>query len=102
MEQRKICILGLGYVGLPTAVMFATHGHKIVGVDINDTIVAAINNARSVIKEPYLDILVHAAVKSGNLRAQREPEEADVFIIAVPTPIKPDRTADMSYVLEAA
>ncbi len=101
MGKQKICIIGLGYIGLPTAVMFATHGHKIVGVDVNDNIVTAINDARSIIKEPYLDILVQAAVKSGNLKAQKVPEEADVFIIAVPTPIQSDKTADMSYVVAA-
>lgn len=101
MGKQKICIIGLGYIGLPTAVMFATHGHKIVGVDVNDNIITAINDARSIIKEPYLNILVQAAVKSGNLKAQKVPEEADVFIIAVPTPIQSDKTADMSYVIAA-
>lgn len=102
MGKKKICIIGLGYIGLPTAVMFATHGHKIVGVDLNDNIISTLNNARSTIKEPYLDILVQAAVKSGNLVAQKVPEESDVFIIAVPTPVKPDKTADMSFVVAAA
>lgn len=101
MERQKICIIGLGYIGLPTAVMFATHGHKIVGVDTNDSVINALKSAKSIIKEPYLDILVQAAVKSGNLKAQKMPEEADIFIIAVPTPIKPDKTADMSYVIDA-
>lgn len=102
MEKKKICIIGLGYIGLPTAVMFATHGHRIAGVDLNDNIISMLNNARSTIKEPYLDILVQAAVKSGNLVARKVPEESDVFIIAVPTPVKPDKTADMSYVVAAA
>lgn len=102
MDKKKICIIGLGYIGLPTAVMFATHGHKIIGVDLNESVIVALNSARSIIKEPYLDILVQAAVKSGNLQAQKLPEEADVFIIAVPTPVKPDKTADMSCVVAAA
>ena len=101
MEKLKIYVIGLGYIGLPTAVMFATHGHKVVGVDVNETVVEALNDARIIIKEPYLDILVHGAVNSGNLKAQTVPEEADVFIIAVPTPIQSDKTADMSYVVEA-
>lgn len=101
MERQKICIIGLGYIGLPTAVMFATHGHKIIGVDSNDSVINALKSAKSIIREPYLDILVQAAVKSGNLIAQKMPEEADVFIIAVPTPINPDKTADMSYVIAA-
>lgn len=100
--KQKICIIGLGYIGLPTAAMFATHGHSIVGVDINEVTVNAINQGKIVIEEPYLDIMVQAAVTSGNLRAQTYPEEADVFIIAVPTPITADKKADMSYVEQAA
>lgn len=101
MDKKKICIIGLGYIGLPTAVMFATHGHKIVGVDLDERILSALKDAKSLIKEPYLDILVQAAVKSGNLNAQMIPEEADAFIIAVPTPMKSDKTADMSCVIAA-
>jgi len=101
MEKKKICVMGLGYIGLPTAVMFATHGHKIVGVDVNEAVIEALNDARIIIKEPYLDLLVHGAVISGNLKAQTMPEEADVFIIAVPTPIQHDKTADMSFVTAA-
>ncbi|MCX7920991.1 MAG: nucleotide sugar dehydrogenase [Clostridia bacterium] len=99
--KKKICIIGLGYIGLPTAAMFATHGHKIVGVDINKSVVDALNQGKIIIEEPYLDIMVQAAVTSGNLRAQTAPEEADVFIIAVPTPINKDKTADMTYVKSA-
>lgn len=100
--KKKICILGLGYIGLPTAAMFATHGHKIVGVDINQKIVDALNEGKITIYEPYLDILVHAAVTSGNLRGSTQPEEADAFIISVPTPITEEKVADMSYVEIAA
>lgn len=100
--KKKICIIGLGYIGLPTAAMFATHGHKIIGVDINTNVVNALNQGKIIIEEPYLDIMVQAAVTSGNLRAQTAPEEADVFIISVPTPINKDKTADMSYVKSAA
>lgn len=100
--KKKICIIGLGYIGLPTAAMFATHGHKIVGVDINTNIVNALNQGKIIIEEPYLDIMVQAAVASENLRARTTPEESDVFIIAVPTPINKDKTADMSYVRSAA
>ena len=82
--------------------MFATHGHKIVGVDINKNIVEALNQGKIIIEEPYLDIMVQAAVTSGNLVASTEPVEADVFIISVPTPINPDKTADMRYVESAA
>jgi UDP-N-acetyl-D-mannosaminuronic acid dehydrogenase len=99
--KKKICIIGLGYIGLPTAAMFATHGHKIVGVDINKNVVGALNQGKIIIEEPYLDIMVQAAVSSGNLKAQTTPEESDVFIISVPTPINSDKTADMTYVKSA-
>lgn len=101
MDKKKICILGLGYIGLPTAAMFATHGHRIVGVDIKEEVVNELNEGRITISEPYLDIMVQAAVTSGNLRGKTKPEEADVFIISVPTPITDDKKADMSYVISA-
>lgn len=101
MDKKKICIIGLGYIGLPTAAMFATHGHKIIGVDINRPVVEALNNGKITINEPYLDIMVQASVTSGNLVAYTEPKEADVFIIAVPTPITNDKKADMTYVVNA-
>jgi len=101
MDKKKICVLGLGYIGLPTAAMFATHGHQIVGVDVKEEIINALNNGKITINEPYLDIMVQAAVTSGNLVAQKEPERADVFIIAVPTPITEDKKADMAFVISA-
>lgn len=100
--KKKICILGLGYIGLPTAAMFATHGHPITGVDVNPEVVQALNQGKIIIEEPYLDIMVQAAVTSGNLTASTEPTEADVFIIAVPTPMNQDKTANLTYVKEAA
>ncbi len=100
-NKKKICIIGLGYIGLPTAAMFATHGHAIVGVDVKKEVVDSLNQGKIIIEEPYLDIMVQAAVTSGNLRAQSTPEEADVFIISVPTPINSDKTADMTYVRKA-
>ena len=100
-NKKKICIIGLGYIGLPTAAMFATHGHPIVGVDVKKEVVESLNQGKIIIEEPYLDIMVQAAVTSGNLRAQLTPEEADVFIISVPTPINADKTADMTYVRKA-
>lgn len=101
MNRKKICILGLGYIGLPTAAMFATHGHETVGVDIDENVVSALNEGRIIISEPYLDIMVQAAVISGNLTGKCVPEQADVFIISVPTPITAKRGADMSYVISA-
>jgi UDP-N-acetyl-D-mannosaminuronic acid dehydrogenase len=104
-NKQKICVMGLGYIGLPTASMLATKGHQVLGVDINPKTVDTINEGNIHIVEPDLDILVRSAVGSGNLRASLTPQEADTFIIAVPTPFKKTDTnpkaPDISYV-EAA
>jgi UDP-N-acetyl-D-mannosaminuronic acid dehydrogenase len=100
--KKNICVIGLGYIGLPTAAMFASHGYRILGVDTNNNVVNSLNEGRIIIEEPYLDVMVKAAVSSGNLRASASPEKAGVFIICVPTPIKEDNTADMSHVRSAA
>jgi UDP-N-acetyl-D-mannosaminuronic acid dehydrogenase len=100
--MNRICILGLGYIGLPTAAMFATHGYQVVGVDVNNRVVNILNNGDIHIQEPGLKTLVQAAIKSGNLRVVSEPEPADIFIIAVPTPITADKRADLRYVQSAA
>jgi len=86
MKQNEICVLGLGYIGLPTASIFATKGKLVLGVDVVQSVVDTINEGRIHIEEPDLDILVRAAVQSGNLKAATKPEPADTFIIAVPTP----------------
>lgn len=99
--KKKICVIGLGYIGLPTAAMFATHGHQVIGVDVNTKVVDALNKGEITIEEPYLDIMVQAAVTSGNLVACMQPQEADAFIIAVPTPITNEKKADMKYVVSA-
>jgi UDP-N-acetyl-D-mannosaminuronic acid dehydrogenase len=99
---KKICVLGLGYIGLPTAAMFATHGFQVVGVDVNGQVVKTLNNGEVHIHEPGLKTLVQAALKSGNLRVASQPEPADAFIIAVPTPITADKRADLRYVQAAA
>jgi len=93
-----ICIIGLGYIGLPTAAMFATHGHNVLGVDVNRKVIDALSQGKIIIEEPFLEEAVSRAVKQGTLRASTEPENSDVFIICVPTPIMPDKTADLSYV----
>lgn len=93
-----ICIIGLGYIGLPTAAMFATHGHRVLGVDVNQKVIDALNKGKIIIEEPNLEETVNVAVKEGTLRAAMEPEESDAFIICVPTPIKSDKTADLTYV----
>lgn len=84
MAMKKISVIGLGYIGLPTAAIFAAHDHKIIGVDTNERIVNALNQGKIIIEEPYLDKMVESAVRSGNLIGKTKPEPADVFIIAVP------------------
>ena len=105
MRDEKICVVGLGYIGLPTASMFAAQGFDVLGVDVNPTVVQTINAGEIHIEEPGLRTLVSAAVNSGQLRAAMAPEEADVFIIAVPTPCRDieggERRSDLTYV-EAA
>jgi len=91
---HKICVLGLGYIGLPTAAMLATHGFTVIGVDVNQDVVGVINNGDIHIEEPGLRTLVQAAVKSGNLKAMAKPSEADAFIIAVPTPLRAGRAEE--------
>jgi UDP-N-acetyl-D-mannosaminuronic acid dehydrogenase len=98
MTTTRICVLGLGYIGLPTASLLATKGYRVYGVDVTQRVVDTINEGRIHIVEPDLDILVRAAVSSGNLTASLEPSEADVFVIAVPTPFKGDHEPDLSYV----
>lgn len=88
MNFNKICVIGLGYIGLPTASTFATHGIQVVGVDVNQRVVQTLKNGEIHIHEPGLRTLVQAAIKSGNLSITDHPEEADAFIIAVPTPFK--------------
>lgn len=102
MKFSKICVLGLGYIGLPTAGTFATCGMKVVGVDVNPKVVDTLQNGDLHIQEPGLRTIVQAAFQSGNLSIQPEPAEADAFIIAVPTPIHEDKTADLSCVTSAA
>lgn len=87
---KKICMIGLGYIGLPTAAVFASRKVNVIGVDINQHAVDTINKGEIHIVEPELDILVHSTVKEGFLRATTTPEEADAFIMAVPTPFKGD------------
>src|SRR3972149_3168626 len=96
--DKTICVVGLGYIGLPTASLLGTKGFKVHGVDASPQIVDTINQGRIHIVEPDLDILVKSAVQSGNLSAGLEPKQADVFIIAVPTPFKGNHEPDLSYV----
>lgn len=100
-SNRTVCVVGLGYIGLPTAALLASRGHHIYGVDVNKKAVDTINQGKIHIVEPDLDTFVHAAVESGKLTAHLEPQPADVFIIAVPTPFREDHQPDLAYV-EAA
>jgi len=100
--NKTICVVGLGYIGLPTASILGTKGYRVVGVDASTKVVETINRGEIHFFEPDLDILVRSAVNSGNLVAVSEPQTADIFIIAVPTPLDDgDKTPDISYV-EAA
>lgn len=102
VEFKKICVLGLGYIGLPTASTFATHGLKVIGVDVNRSVIETLRNGGLHIQEPGLRMLVQAAVGSGNLVISESPEPADAFIIAVPTPFFENKRADLRSVVSAA
>ncbi|PKL40387.1 MAG: UDP-N-acetyl-D-mannosamine dehydrogenase [Candidatus Riflebacteria bacterium HGW-Riflebacteria-1] len=99
--MKQICVLGLGYIGLPTSSILAAKGYQVLGVDVSKRVVDTINSGKIHITEPDLDLFVKAAVQSGKLRASLTPEPAEAFIIAVPTPFKDGKKPDMSYV-EAA
>jgi UDP-N-acetyl-D-mannosaminuronic acid dehydrogenase len=101
-EFNKICVLGLGYVGLPTAAIFASHGVQVIGVDINEITVETINQGKIHIVEPGLDVMVNGAVSTGKLVADPQPQPADAYIIAVPTPFKNANKPDLSFVEAAA
>ncbi len=103
MKRRfeTVCVVGLGYVGLPTAAIFASRGLNVLGVDVNEQTVKLINQGKTHIVEPDLDILVNGAVATGKLSAATQPALADAFIIAVPTPFKDDHRPDLSFI-EAA
>ncbi len=101
MDRRDIVVMGLGYIGLPTASLLATRGHRVRGVDVNADVVRTISEGRIHIVEPELDVLVRSAVHSGGLTASTEPALADVFILAVPTPFREAHQPDVSYVLAA-
>ncbi|WP_278386784.1 UDP-N-acetyl-D-mannosamine dehydrogenase [Stutzerimonas kunmingensis] len=101
MPFQTISMIGLGYIGLPTATLFASRKKKVIGVDVSEHAVNTINSGRIHIVEPELDMLVHAAVSEGYLRATLKPEPADAFLIAVPTPFKDGHKPELSYI-EAA
>ena len=100
-QRKKICVIGLGYIGLPTAALLANRGYEVHGVDVVESTVETINRGEIHIVEPELDVFVQAAVKSGMLRAALVPTEADVFIIAVPTPFHEGYVPNIDYVVSA-
>lgn len=112
MNFQKICVIGLGYIGLPTASTFAAHGVNVTGVDVNSHIIETLNKGEIHIHEPGLHEAVQKAIASGKFKAAAKPEEADAFIIAVPTPFKENelgetngvkyKLADMRAVISAA
>jgi len=102
MNQTKtICVVGLGYIGLPTAALLANRGYQVHGVDVVQSTVDIINAGNIHIVEPELDIFVRSAVNSGNLKASLTPKESDVFIIAVPTPFHEGYVPNIDYVISA-
>ena len=102
MTFKTISVIGLGYIGLPTAAVFASRGIDVIGVDVSEKTVNTINEGRVHIVEPDLDIVVRGAVHAGKFRATTIAEPADAFLIAVPTPFKGDHEPDLSYVEAAA
>jgi len=101
-RYKTISVIGLGYIGLPTAAAFAARKIKVIGVDVNRHAVDTINQGKIHIVEPELDMVVHAAVTEGFLRATTTPEPADAFLVAVPTPFKGDHEPDLTYIEAAA
>src|SRR5699024_6533271 len=99
--SKKICVIGLGYIGLPTSVTFAEHGWDVTGVDINSLAVDELNKGKVHIKENGLDEVVEKVVNEKRFIARMAPVEADVFIITVPTPHNADSTANLSHVENA-
>jgi len=100
-QEKKICVIGLGYIGLPTAALLANRGYDVHGVDVVESTVDIINRGEIHIVEPELDTFVKAAVNSGNLKAALKPAKADVFIIAVPTPFHEGYVPNVDYIISA-
>lgn len=97
-KKFNICVMGLGYIGLPTAIVAADNGINVIGVDINPHVVETINKGQIHIIEPGLEELCDRVIGQGNLKAQTEPAESDVYLIVVPTPFTSDHEPDISYV----
>lgn len=100
--KKSICVVGLGYIGLPTAVMFANHGHRVHGVDVNEKVIDRIGNKILHIEENGLQERLNEAIDSGLLTVSMKPIESDVFILAVPSPIREDKSANLEYIRSAS
>lgn len=100
-DFSRISVIGLGYIGLPTAAVLASRGLNVLGVDVSEHAINTINQGKIHIVEPDLDMLVQAAVTTGKLKASLKPEPADAFLIAVPTPFKENKSPDLSYIKAA-
>ena len=97
-----VCVVGLGYIGLPTAAILAANGIKVVGVDVKQDNVDAINRGQVPFVEPDLEAFLVRGVESGLLSARTTPVPAEAYVIAVPTPFQSDKSADLSYIESAA
>jgi len=100
-RNKSVCVIGLGYIGLPTAALLANRNYKVHGVDVVQSTVDTINDGHIHIVEPELDIFVRSAVNSGNLKASLTPQDSDIFIIAVPTPFHEGFVPNIDYVVSA-
>ncbi len=104
MNKKSVCVVGLGYIGLPTSALLAANGFEVIGVDLNATAVDTINQGRVHIVEPDLDAFVRSAVSAGKLKAFTKPQKADIYMICVPTPFHEGEgtpTPNIDYVLAA-
>ena len=101
MVKKKICVIGLGYIGLPTAALLANRGYDVHGVDVVQSTIDTINQGKIHIVEPELDTFVRSAVNSGKLKASLLPTIADIFIIAVPTPFHDGFVPNIDYIVSA-
>jgi UDP-N-acetyl-D-mannosaminuronic acid dehydrogenase len=102
LKFNKVAVIGLGYIGLPTAAVIASRGIDVVGIDVSESTVETVNQGKVHIVEPDLDMLVQASVTLGKLRASTQPEHADAFLIAVPTPFKEGKKPDLAFIQQAA
>jgi UDP-N-acetyl-D-mannosaminuronic acid dehydrogenase len=100
-QNTSVCVIGLGYIGLPTAAVLASRGYAVHGVEVDARAAEIINSGRAHIVEPDLDLLVRAAVETRRLAAHSAPAAADIFVLCVPTPVGPDHAPDLSYVERA-